>query len=95
MERHRKKLSNSEHERMLEGAVAAYATGTPVVVLAKDESVILHGEDTLQSIARLNLPLEAFVVTGVDVDEWNASDWPGILEAGRLLFVQNKWPDER
>ena len=70
----------------MQGALGAYKSGRPVVVLGKDETAI-HGRDELQAIIDLKMPMECFTIHGIDVDAWNASDWPEILEAARQVYL--------
>jgi len=79
-------------ENALHRAVAAYREGHPVVVLS-DEGATLHGEDFLRAVRDLSMPLEARVIRGIPKAEFEASDWPEILEAARQVFLKNAWPD--
>jgi hypothetical protein len=69
-------------------AFQAYQSGRPVAILDKSGSVI-HGREELEAIDQLSMT-ECFVVRNVDVDQWNASEWPEILEAARQFYLPGK-----
>jgi len=71
----------------LDAAVEAYGRGVPVVVLSTDED-LLHGEETLQVIARLGTALRFLTIRDVSVDDWKNSDWPEVLESARQVFME-------
>ena len=83
---------NSEIDSILGEAVAAYKYGCPVVVLS-EENDLLHGEETLKTIKDLGLSLKCRIFKGVPLKYWNDTDWPEILEAARLVFMQGKFPN--
>ena len=80
-------MPNPEARRQLFGALLAYASGNPVVVLDEGEQA-LHGEDTLKAIIDTKAPLKAAVLHGIPRRDFEASDWPEVLEAARLNFMQ-------
>ena len=51
--------------------------GLPVVIVAKDESV-LHGAETLQAIIKTGIRLDTLVIRGVERQEFEGSDLPEI-----------------
>jgi hypothetical protein len=75
-------------------AVEAYRRGRPVVVQSS-ENHLLHGEETLRTIADLDLPLKCFTVQNVPQDKYDASDWPEILEAARRTYMEGKWSEQQ
>ena len=77
----------SKYEEALIDALLQYADGYPVVIRDRDGG-ILHGRESLESLIALDMPLTAVVVSGIPVEEWNASEWPERLEAARQLFMQ-------
>ena len=78
----------------LQEAVNAYRHGLPVVVLDRDEN-LLYGTETLEIIAQTSVSLQCKVIDGIDRIAFEESDWPEILEAARLVFMQNSFPNAR
>jgi hypothetical protein len=71
----------------LDEVVAAYASGTPVIV-ENDEGAVLHGHETTAAAAALGLSTMRFAVVVVDQKEFEASDWPERLELARRVFME-------
>jgi hypothetical protein len=78
-------MQDLEADQKLNRAVDAYKAGQPVVVL-DEEGHHLHGEDFLKGVADLDMPMRAFVVTGISRAYFEATDWPEVLEAARQVF---------
>ena len=70
-------------------AVEAYFRGQPVVVRSSENN-LLHGEETLKTIAGLDLPLNCFLVENVPQDKYDASEWPEILERLRQTYMEGE-----
>jgi hypothetical protein len=64
----------------------SYQEGVPVVIIAKDHG-ILHGEETLKTIAETGLAFFTVKVHGVDRAEFEAGDFPEFAEAARLAWI--------
>ena len=77
--------SNAEFTQSMLDAFRAYQSGKPVIILDKSGSAI-HGKAKLEAIDDSTLQ-ECFLVRDVDVDQWNASEWPDILEATRQVYL--------
>ena len=75
----------------LDDAVHEYSEGRAVVVKATDGGV-LHGRETLQAIIDTGASLECSVIRDVDREQFEASDWPEILEAARQVFMRDQFP---
>ena len=76
-------MQNLEFENAMAKALETYRIGEhPVVILSTDSGVI-HGRKFLEAVVDLNVPMDAKVIFGIDVDQWNSSEWPEILEAAR------------
>jgi hypothetical protein len=71
----------------LDAAVEAYSKGIPVVVRSPDGG-LLHGQETLEVIVSVGVPLECCVIRNISVDDFNNSDWPEVLEAARTVFME-------
>jgi hypothetical protein len=83
-------MKNLEIDQKLNRAVDAYKAGQPVVVL-DEEGHHLHGEDFLKGVADLNMPMRAFMATGIPRAYFEATDWPEVLEAARqVFFLKNR-----
>lgn len=65
-------------------ALALYEIGEPVV-LKENGGKIIHGEETL---AATDLS-KCRVIDGIDVDEWETSYWPEVLESARQWSLKN------
>jgi hypothetical protein len=86
-------LSTAFNE-LMQKALEHYRTDEgPVVVLAGagGKEGRLHGEETLKTIVDTQMPTRVLTIRGVDVEQWNASEWPEILEAARRLFMQGRF----
>ena len=72
----------------LDAAVEAYAKGYPVVVFAAGDALV-HGKQTLEAIAQLGFGLNTIVIRQpFTVQEFEATDWPEVLEAARHTFME-------
>jgi hypothetical protein len=69
----------------------AYRAGLPVVILAKDGSV-LHGAEELQGIIDTGARLDALVIPGVERQEFEGCDLPEFCEAARMVWLDDSFP---
>ena len=83
----RKPMPNPEHERKLFLALQAYAEGYPVLIFS-DEGVLLHGEETCRAIVDTGVSIDAKDVEDIPKVEFEATDWPDMLEAARRMFME-------
>src|SRR2546430_2243272 len=82
-----KPMANLRHERGLMLALKAYAEGHPVVVFST-EGALLHGEETCRAIVDAGVTLDATAVEDIPKVEFEATDWPEMLEAARRMFME-------
>jgi hypothetical protein len=87
--RSRLQLNDSVSERNLFRALLAYAEGSPVVVF-DDKGYLLHGEETLKGAVAAEATLQSLIVTCIPKKEFEASDWPELLEAARQNFMHGE-----
>jgi hypothetical protein len=80
--------SNPQFIQWMRDAFQAYQSGKPVVIMNKSGGVI-HGIEELAAVGHLT-SAECFVVRNVDVDQWNASEWPDVLQAAREVYLLGK-----
>jgi hypothetical protein len=66
----------------------SYVSGSPVVIRATDGGV-LHGEETLRTIADTGASLNVFVISDVDRREFEESDLPEFCEALRTVWLKD------
>lgn len=74
-------------------ALESYRVGVPVLVQGKDGR-ILHGAETLRTIKNLGLSLTCLVVSDIDQQEFEDSEWPEKLETAGHCFLKNSSPEE-
>lgn len=82
-------FGSKELAKALLHPVLAYCEGSPVVVL-DENSAVLHGEQTLKTIIDIGCAQKALIISGIDGNEFEATDWPEFLEAGRRNFMAGK-----
>ena len=82
-------MTRSKFEQVMAQALSAYKNGYPVVIFSSNREP-LHGQEFLEAVVDLSLPLEAFFVDGVATELWDASKYAEALEAARHLFMQGK-----
>lgn len=86
-------LSEPEQVRALFGALLCYIEGHPVVIFAPNKAV-LHGTETLEGIVGANVGLNCACIFGIDPHEFESSDWPELLEAARINWMQGATPGD-
>ena len=57
-----------------------------VCVILNEQGKVLHGEDTLQRMLDYGSTLACMDISGVNRAQFEASDYPAILEAGKQAF---------
>jgi len=69
----------------LELVLALYEANQPVVLKEKGGRII-HGEETLKTVDIK----DCLIIDRIDIDEWERSQWPQILEGARQGWLKNK-----
>lgn len=71
--------------------IKAYRAGVPVVVYAKDGS-ILHGEQTLRWVKETGARIKAVKIEGINRQAFLAGELPEICEAAREAWLADNFP---
>lgn len=82
---------NEELKPLADTVIKAYRAGVPVIVLAKDGSV-LHGEQTLRWIKETGAPINAVRIQGIDRQAFECCELPEICEAAREAWLADTFP---
>jgi hypothetical protein len=63
-------------------------------VVFSTEDKLLHGDDTLKAIVDTGAPIEVTAIRDIPQVEFEATDWPEILEAARQMFMKGARLDD-
>src|ERR1700757_2775074 len=81
-------LTDPEQQRMLFGSLMSYIEDHPVMIFGSD-GTLLHGHETAKMIAGMSgdFRMNCYCVYGINTHEFDSSDWPALLEAARINWV--------
>ena len=86
-------LTDPEQQRMLFHALMSYIEDCPVMIFGS-EGTLLHGDETAAMIAGMSkdFRMNCCCVQGINRGEFDSSDWPEMLEAARINWMNGATP---
>ena len=88
-------FTDPEQQRMLFGALMSYIDACPVMIFGSD-GTLLHGQETAKMIAGMSedFGMNCCCVYGINPHEFDSSDWPELLEAARINWMNGEAPGQ-